>query len=121
MRFSHIIGQGFYGIVLTQDDYALVDSHYTASAHHRLHWMASIGKDETLAVWHFRLHRAHLAHLMTVISTRGFFGQADDRSLQGLDDPRGWNPKLRPIPDPAMFAWSVQFLTQARRIFISCD
>jgi hypothetical protein len=103
MKFSHIIGHGFYGIILSQDDYSLIDSHYTASAHHRIHWNATIGRNDDLAIFHFRLHRAHLAHLMDIIYYRGSFVQADDRSLQGLDEKSGWNARTRPIPDPNMF------------------
>src|ERR1041385_1408337 len=98
MRFSEIVGQGFFGIILTQDEYFALDCHYTGSAHHYLRWQEATAQDSPYVSFHWQLHRAHLRHLMEIVFHQGNFNHADDPSYSGLDSREAWDPSKVSIP-----------------------
>ena len=100
LRYSQIVGPGFYKIGLSEADRDLVNLHFTASAHHFVRMNETVSMCARL--FHLRLHRAHLRHMMLVVY-QGDFSLAVDLSGNGLDCRENWNPDTNPIPDAAMF------------------
>jgi hypothetical protein len=116
MRYSEIIGAAFYGIQLTREQYALVDAHFVAAAHHRQRVLAA--GDLELSRFHGVRYYKHILAMMALVRS-GDFSKAFDNTQRGLEKPEGWDPKrligklTQPanvtyldqlLPDPEMFA-----------------
>jgi hypothetical protein len=111
MKYSEIIGAGFYQIGLTPACLELVDAHYLAAAHHRQRCLEA----PEHANWHSRMFASHVSALFSVIAG-GNFSHAVDPLDQGFDDPTFWAAPPAGIllesdifrieaclPDPGMF------------------
>lgn len=103
MRFSEIVGQGFFGIILSQDQYQLLDCYYVGSAHHLLRWRQATVENASVAEFHLVRHLAHLKHLMDLVFRFGNFNNADDRSYSGLDYREAWDSLKVSIPEPHIY------------------
>ncbi len=101
MRFSEVVGKGFYNIKVAAKDAELLDVHFSGACHHRGRWLQAEGVG--VADFHFSRYQAHLCHLMEIIYQRGDFSCATDESNNNRDEREAWNPDRVPIPDPEMF------------------
>jgi hypothetical protein len=86
MKYSEIIGQGYFRINLGPQDFELVDAHFLGLAHHSYRFRES--KD----LFHARLFTDHLVSLYRIISERGDFSTAVDPTGEGLTDELAWTP-----------------------------
>lgn len=104
MRYSHIVGKGFYRISLTPQDYKLLDIHFSGASHHLYRCKEAMAtKQLDLAKLHSELHRKHLNALMTIVHDRGGFTFAKDDSGRNMDVKESWDMHLNSTPDPDMF------------------
>lgn len=101
MRYSEIIGDAFYRIKLTSSQYAEVDAHFVASAHH--YHRAQQTDDLALSRFHQDLMLRHLDALKTAVS-EGDFSEAVDLTGRGLEEPQGWHKQRKKMPDEEMFS-----------------
>lgn len=96
MRFSEIIGDGYFGIKLTSHQYDLLDKHFLAASHHRNRWMTGRNKD-----FHNARYFEHLSILMSIVSLGDFsrFFRHPVLVKNGFDKPSRWRISL--ISPPA--------------------
>lgn len=87
MRFSEIIGKGFFEIKLSPQQLDLLDKHFVAAAHHRYRWIEGGNKD-----FHNRHYYDHLNILMSIIRQGDFtnFFQHPVLIKQGFNRPDRW-------------------------------
>jgi hypothetical protein len=100
-RYSRIIGDVFYRIKLTCDQYELVDAHFLAAAHHFHRLKLADPKYED---FHEKLMWQHVKALMDVV-VQGYFSKARDTGKDGwcdLSKQESWIFKGR-LPHPDMF------------------
>lgn len=105
MRYSEVVGAGFYRIGLNEVAQELVDIHFSGSCHHyyRAIEALSAGLDEQ-HLWHRTRYLAHLYHLLNTVHECGDFMNAVDDSGRNMDFRESWNPKsFTGLPDPEMF------------------
>ena len=102
MKYSEILGSGFYGIRLAKPDRQLVDIFFVGASHHFWRWKEQCGEGSD-SVFHLSMHRAHLRALIGIVFHRGDFSAARDPSGFGLDRREAWNPEFLIMPDPQMF------------------
>lgn len=98
MLYSQIIGEQFYNIKLTPGEYALVDGHFLAAAHHYYRSKLSHSQFHKDKMWQ------HVKRLVEVIQG-GDFSNAVDSGTDGycdLSSPDSWAFKNR-LPHPEMF------------------
>ena len=103
MRYSNIIGQGFYRIALSPDSYELLDIYFSGASHHLYRFREAMKVDPTKAKLHLEKHRAHLRSLMTIVHDLGSFTFAQDPSGRRMNMVDSWDPALHSTPDPDMF------------------
>lgn len=115
MRYSQIVGPGFYNIRIPRKDASLVDVHFLAAAHHR---NLSIKNDENSG-FHAELYWKHIHRLFSIIAN-GEFKNAQDLSGRGFEKPGKWFDAAIPmaqytvlgfdelLPDPQMFMYFVE-------------
>lgn len=103
MRYSEIIGKGFYRIALSPDHYMLLDVHFSGASHHLYRFREAFKTDPSKARFHLDLHRAHLRNLMEIVHDHGRFDFAKDASGRKMDQASSWDPEFHPTPDPDMF------------------
>lgn len=101
MRYSQIVGEGFYRIKLTPPQFARVDAHYLAASHHYLRSQQT--DDLALSRFHLEFALKHLDALKTTIS-QGDFSDAMDLTGRGLETPQGWHSQRKKMPDEEMFS-----------------
>lgn len=102
MRYSSILGSVFYQIELDAACVDMLDTHYTAAAHHLIRFQ-ECEIDSEHSDFHLWLHRAHLKAMMKIVFIEGRFSSAVDKDGLGLNKRESWNPELCQIPDPKMF------------------
>lgn len=114
MRYSAIIGEGFYNIALSEKDLRRVDAHFIAAAHHRV--LALDGGDTSS--FHADLYWKHVEELLRIVHGGGF-SQAQDPSHRLREKREMWAPErvtaldksgqIREhdyiLPDPDMFTY----------------
>lgn len=101
LRYSDIVGPYFYNIILKEEEKDMVDTYFTAAAHHLKRFKEAATKSDRN--FHLHRHRIHLRLLMTMIYEFGDFTEAVDVSNRDLDHRETWNPDFLIIPDPNMF------------------
>lgn len=86
MRFSKIIGDGFFGIKLTAQQFDLLDRHFVAAAHHRYRFAESGSK------FHNDRYYEHMDLLMSIVRQGDFSGFFRHPVLikNGFDKPSRW-------------------------------
>jgi hypothetical protein len=103
MKYSEVVGTGFYNIKLSAMMAELVDIHFAGASHHLFRYREAERDALELVDFHLIRHRAHLRHLMNIVYKYGNFNYAIDSSLRDMDERESWNPDKHPIPDPCMF------------------
>ena len=103
MKYSEIVGSGFYNIQLSPMMGQLVDIYFAGASHHLFRYREAERKALELVDFHLTRHRAHLRHLMNIVYKYGNFSCAIDSSLRDMDARESWDPDRYPIPDPYMF------------------
>lgn len=93
MRYSVIVGEAYYRIGLSSDQYSLVDAYFLAASHHRYRSLEA--DDLRNAQYHQRLYWLHLKALYRVVE-RGQFLEAKDLSRRGMDRAQSWSPDRLP-------------------------
>jgi hypothetical protein len=102
LRYSHVLGSYFYNIIMNEDDYDMVDTHFTGAAHHLKRFHEAVSKEDRY--FHLSRHRAHLRLMLKMIYERGDFSQAVDPSNRDLEYRDTWNPEWTTMPDQNMFS-----------------
>lgn len=92
-----------YGIRLSDEDADRLDRHFTGACHHFYRWQEALARFPAQIEFHRIRYGAHLRHLMSLVSERGDFSEANDPTHQGLDEPETWCPDTSLNPDPSMF------------------
>ena len=97
MRFSEIIGKGFFQIKLTNQQYDLLDKHFVAAAHHRYRWIE--GKNQDFHNFHYY---EHLNILMSIIRQGDFsqFFQHPVLIRNGFNSPSKWVLPVKKLKTP---------------------
>lgn len=103
MKYSEIVGKGFYNIQLPAKMQFAIDVHFSGASHHLYRYREAMDTSPQWASFHLERHKAHLRHLMEIVYEYGDFSNAYDYSLRDMDEKESWNPDLVEIPDPEMF------------------
>lgn len=97
MRYSEVVGQGFLGIGLTQEQIALVDAHFLGAAHHLRRYEQSVREGTEFVAFHQEWFWRHYKALIKVV-IGGNFENALDLSGQGFQKRDAWVAKYLSIP-----------------------
>lgn len=104
MKYSEIVGKGFYNIELSTKHQRLVDIYFSGASHHLYRYNEAVDQRPELVQFHLERHKAHLRHLMEIVYLYGNFSCAYDYSLRDMDYKESWNPDMVHMPDPDMFS-----------------
>jgi hypothetical protein len=96
MRFSEIVGHGFFGIKLSSQQFDLLDKHFLAASHHRYRWI----EDEDHREIHLQKYYEHLQCLMGIVRQGDFsrFFQHPALVKAGFNRPERW---MVPVQKPS--------------------
>jgi len=103
MKYSDIVGSGFYNIKLSQKMSEFLDVYFSGASHHLFRCLEAEVKNDAFVDFHMKIHESHLRHLMNIVYKYGDFSCSKDLSLREMDKRESWNPDKYPLPDPNMF------------------
>lgn len=103
MKYSQIVGEGFYKIKLSQKLSGLLDVYFAGASHHLFRYLEAKNETSHFAEFHLAMHKAHLRHLMELVYKNGDFTNSEDPSFRHMDEKESWNPDQFSLPDPNMF------------------
>ena len=97
MRFSEIIGGGFFGIKLTSQQFDLLDKHFLAASHHRYRWIEGGNQ-----AYHCARYYEHLQCLMGIVRQGDFsrFFQHPELIKAGFNRPDRWRVPVQQSGSP---------------------
>lgn len=98
MRYSSIIGLGFYGIQLTKEQYESVDAHFLSCVHHLRRFEQSRSQFHQTYFWQ------HLKALMAIVQS-GDFRESIDLSERGMNLKSSWTPQFMEFDDPSQSSY----------------
>lgn len=119
MRYSEVIGSGFYHIRLTPEQYRCVDAFYLSASHHRIRSFKA--RDPEVKRFHLDLYLSHVRAFLEIIALGDFSGVFNYHEItkRGLHRAEGWSPEVclpvsfspkdaveidRLLPDPDIFS-----------------